>query len=151
MKMQYLSVLLLMSLLPVANLQASQADHVTATHAWIRLLPANLPASGYVMLQNMGTSTAVLVSAHSTTYASVMLHESTTGSGGMSSMNAVGKLAIPAQGKAELAPAGYHLMLEHASHMIKAGDTVGITLDFADGSQLPVQFLVRPANAADPN
>jgi len=151
MKMRYLLVMAATSLLPVANLQASQADHVTASNAWIRLLPANLPASGYVTLQNTALSTASLVSAHSTTYASVMLHKSAMGSGGMSSMHAVSQLAIPAQGKAVLAPAGYHLMLERSSHAVKAGDTVDITLDFADGSHLPVTFLVRPANAADPN
>jgi periplasmic copper chaperone A len=150
MKMRHLCVMLATSVLSVADLHAGQADHVTASHAWIRLLPANLPASGYVTLQNTGPSAATLVSAHSAAYASVMLHESTSGSNGMSSMHAVDQLAIPAQGKAALAPAGFHLMLEQASHMIKAGDTVNITLDFADGSQLPVHFLVRPANAADP-
>jgi periplasmic copper chaperone A len=141
-----LLLLLAIELLSPGTLRAAQADHVTASQAWIRLLPAKLPASGYVTLQNNGSSATTLVSAHSGTYASVMLHQSTMGNG-MSSMSAVDKLVIPAQGKASLAPAGYHLMLEQPNRGLKPGDSVDITLDFADGSQLPVHFLVRPANA----
>jgi periplasmic copper chaperone A len=143
--------LLAISLLFTGSAHAAQADHVTASDAWIRLLPAKLPASGYVTLQNTGSSSATLVSAHSSTYASVMLHQSTMGSGGMSRMSSVDQLLIPALGKAALAPAGYHLMLEQANRALTPGDTVDITLDFADGSHLPLHFLVRPANAANPN
>jgi periplasmic copper chaperone A len=150
MNMRYAAFLLAIALLPTGSLRAAQADHIKATHAWIRLLPAKLPASGYVTLQNNGSSVVTLISAHSRTYASVMLHQSTMG-GGMSNMSAVGRLDIPAQGKVALAPAGYHLMLEDPSRTLTPGDTVDITLDFADGSQLPAHFLVQPANAAEPN
>lgn len=142
-----IGLLLAIGLLPVADLHATQADHVTASQAWIRLLPARLPASGYVTLQNSGSIVATLVSAHSSTYTSVMLHRSSMGNGGMSNMSAVDQLAIPSLGKAVLAPAGYHLMLEQANRDLKPGDSVDITLDFSDGSELPVHFLVRAANA----
>jgi periplasmic copper chaperone A len=151
MRMPLPLVLLTLSLLlPAGNLLAAQADHVTANDAWIRLLPAKLPAGGYVTLHNTGSSVATLIAAHSAAYASVMLHHSSVGSGGMSSMSAVGQLPIPPQGTVTLAPAGYHLMLEQVTRVLKPGDNVDITLDFADGSHLPVHFQVRPANAADP-
>ncbi|GAB2569384.1 copper chaperone PCu(A)C [Dyella jejuensis] len=130
-------------------LHAAQSAHVEASHAWIRLLPADLPAGGYVNLKNDSPSAVVLVSAHSDTYASVMLHQSSMGPGGQSSMAMIDRLAIPPQGGIDLAPAGYHLMLQRARHPLKPGDTVDITLDFADGSHLPVQFLVRPANTVE--
>jgi copper(I)-binding protein len=138
--------LLAIGLLPVGSLRAAQADHVTASQAWIRLLPAMLPASGYVTLQNHDSAAATLISAHSGTYASVMLHRNSMESSGMNSMSAVNQMVIPAHGNAALAPAGYHLMLEHSNRKLEPGDSVDITLDFADGSQLPVRFLVRPAN-----
>jgi copper(I)-binding protein len=128
---------------------AMQASQVVASHAWIRLLPGDLPASGYVDLRNGGASNAVLIGAHSHTYASVMLHQSTQDAAGMDRMSMVSRLAIPAQAQVALSPAGYHLMLEQAASAPKVGDTVEITLDFADGSHLPVTFLVRPANAID--
>lgn len=141
-------LLLLMTLLPL-NARAAQADQIKASHAWIRLLPANLPAGGYLMLDNQGASAATLVSAQSTTYASVMLHQSTTDQTGNNSMHMLDRLVIPAHGQVALAPAGYHLMLQQATHALTPGDTIDITLNFADGSHLQVPFLIRPANTAD--
>lgn len=146
-----LLALYLMSALTVGSAQAAQANHITATHAWIRLLPGDLPAAGYVTLQNNDTTTATIASVHTTAYASAMIHQSTQEADGMSHMTMVDHLAIPAHGAVSLSPNGYHLMLEHASHPLKAGDSVNIALSFADGSQLPVSFLVRPANAVDTN
>ncbi|WP_240669128.1 copper chaperone PCu(A)C [Dyella sp. M7H15-1] len=145
--MRYVVLLLATALLSIGNLHASQADHVTTSHAWIRLLPVKLPASGYVTLQNHSATAVTLVSAHSSAYAFVRLHQSTVASSGMSNMSMVAQLDIPAQGKVTLAPAGYHLMLEDPHRALEPGDIVDITLDFSDGSQLPVHFLVRPANA----
>jgi periplasmic copper chaperone A len=146
------SLFLLMSSVSWAAMaQATQADHVTASHAWIRLLPGDLPAGGYVTLQNGSLSNAVLVGAHSRIYASVMLHQSLQERSGMSGMSMVGSLTIPSKGQVLLAPAGYHLMLEQAAQAPKIGDKVEIILDFSDGSHLPVSFLARPANAVDTN
>ncbi|GLQ45305.1 hypothetical protein GCM10007862_03560 [Dyella lipolytica] len=146
-----LGFLLATSLLPTAGLHAAQADHVTASHAWIRLLPGDLPAGGYVTLQNNGATAATLVAAQSAAYASVMIHQSLQETDGTSRMAMIGRLMIPAHGDMSLVPASYHLMLQQASHPLKVGDSVDITLDFADGSRLPVHFLVRPANAVDTN
>jgi len=142
-------LLLMLALLLPLNGQATQAEHIMASNAWIRLLPANLPAGGYVTLQNQGASVATLVSVHSATYASAMLHQSTENQAGGSTMRMLDQLTIPAHGQVKLEPAGYHLMLEQATHPLAPGDKIDITLDFADGSHLPVQFLVRPANASE--
>jgi copper(I)-binding protein len=134
-----------LALLPLAT-QAAQADQVKASQAWIRLLPVNLPAGGYVTLENHGASAVTLVSAQSTSYASVMLHESSTDHAGNSGMHMLDRLTIAAHGKVALAPAGYHLMLQQVTRRLKPGDTIEVTLNFADGSHLDVPFLIRPAN-----
>lgn len=141
-------LLLLTALFPL-HARATQADQIKASHAWIRLLPANLPAGGYVTLDNQGASAATLVSAQSTTYASVMLHQSTTDQTGNNTMHMLDRLVIPAHAQVALAPAGYHLMLQQGAHALKPGDTIDVTLNFADGSHLQVPFLIRPANTAD--
>jgi copper(I)-binding protein len=146
-----LLALLFIGALPIGSADATQADHVTAVHAWIRLLPGDLPAAGYVTLQNNDVKPATIAAVHTSAYASAMLHQSTQDADGMSHMTMVDHLAIPAHGAVSLSPSGYHLMLEHASRPIKPGDGVNITLRFADGSQLSVPFLVRPANAVDTN
>jgi hypothetical protein len=142
---RYAFLLAWLALLPLAA-QAAQSDQVKASQAWIRLLPVNLPAGGYVTLENHGASAVTVVSAQSTSYASVMLHESSTDHAGNSGMHMLDRLTIPAHGKAALAPAGYHLMLQQATHPLKPGDTIEVTLKFADGSHLEVPFLICPAN-----
>ena len=135
-------------LLLAGGVHATAAEHVHASHAWIRVLPGTLPAGAYVTLENDGDQPVALRGASSTAYADVMLHHSST-AGGMSRMTMVDALTVPAHGEAVLAPAGYHLMLMQASAPVKPGDTVQLTLEFTDGSTLPTEFISRPANAID--
>jgi copper(I)-binding protein len=140
--------LLLAGMLLVGGAHATEAEHIRVSQPWIRILPGDLPAGAYVTLENTGEQPASLRGANSTTYASVMLHKSST-EGGMGRMSAVDSLTIPAHGKAELSPGGYHLMLMKASTAVKPGDKVKLTLSFGDGSSLDAEFLARPANATD--
>lgn len=140
--------LLLAGLLLAGGVHAAAADHVRASHAWIRVLPGALPAGAYVTLKNDGDQPVALSGADSTVYAEVMLHRSST-AGGMSRMSMVDSLEVPAHGNAVLAPAGYHLMLMQPKAPVKAGDTVRLMLKFTDGSTLATDFVARPANALD--
>lgn len=147
--MKYLiASLLVAGWLISAGAQATQAEHVRASHAWIRLLPGSLPAGGYVTLENDANQPATLSHASSAAYASVMLHHSST-AGGMSRMTMVDTLVVPEHGTVVLAPADYHLMLMVSKAPISPGERVKVTLMFADGSSLPVDFIARPANAMD--
>ncbi|HEY9511754.1 MAG TPA: copper chaperone PCu(A)C [Rhodanobacter sp.] len=141
------AALLGVAMLPGA-LYATSANDVRVSHAWLRILPGDLPAGGYATLQNTGTQPAALTGAHSTTYADVMLHLSSV-AGGTSRMRMAEAMSIPAQGTAKLAPGGYHLMLTRPVHPVIPGDHVLLTLTFADGSTLNTTFIARPANAAD--
>ena len=140
--------LLLSGLLLAGGAHATDADHIRASHAWIRVLPGALPAGAYVTLENDGDRPVALRGASSSVYAEVMLHRSSR-EGGVSRMAMVDALNVPAHGKAELAPAGYHLMLMRAKAPVKPGDTVTLTLQFGDGSTLATDFIARPANAMD--
>ncbi len=139
---------LLTGLLAATAVHATDAQHIRASHAWLRVLPGDLPAGAYVTLQNDSDRPIVLRGASSPAYADVMLHQSSS-EGGMSRMAMVDELPVPAHGKAVLAPAGYHLMLMKAANPVKPGDTVELTLEFSDGSTLATDFVARPANAVD--
>lgn len=140
--------LLLAGLLLAGSARATDAEHIRASHAWIRVLPGALPAGAYVTLENDGDRPVALRGASSSVYAEVMLHRSSR-EGGVSRMAMVDALNVPAHGKAELAPAGYHLMLMRAKVPVKPGDTVTLKLQFGDGSTLATDFIARPANAMD--
>ena len=147
MKLQAL-LFLVTGLLLSGTTQATEAEHVRASHAWLRVLPGELPAGAYVTLENSGDQPVALKGASSDVYADVMLHQSSS-EGGMSRMAMVDSVTVPAHGTARLAPAGYHLMLMKSTHTVKPGDTVRMNLKFADGSTLVTDFVARPANAVD--
>jgi copper(I)-binding protein len=124
-------------------------NEIKVTQAWIRVLPANLPAGAYATLRNDGDTDKRLIGASSPVYARIMLHRSTRAHG-MSQMHAVKQLAVPAHGNVKLAPGGYHLMLMQPNHAVKPGDRVPIMLKFADGSAVKVEFIARAASATGP-
>lgn len=132
-----------------AAVAAAPPPGVRVEHAWIRWLPAGLPSAGYATITNDGDGAVSVTGASSPDYGHVMLHQSRLADGD-STMVMVEHLDIDAHASATLAPGGYHLMLAHATRPIKPGDRVPVTLTFAGGTTLQVQFAVMPANAAGP-
>lgn len=142
--------LLLAGLLLAGGVHATEATQVHASKAWIRVLPGDLPAGGYVTLSNDGAQPATLRGASSPRYGQVMLHKSSSETG-MSRMMKIDALTVPAHGSVTLAPGGYHLMLMKATAPVQPGDQVTLSLHFDDGSTLEQTFLARPANALGPD
>lgn len=144
--MNRIALSLLLGLLAAVPAHAAAPAQVSASHAWIRVLPGSLPAGAYVVLRNDGDRPVSLTGASSPAYGEAMLHESSS-AGGMSRMAMIHTLTIPAHGTQTLQPGGYHLMLMDAKHPVQPGDTVKVVLEFAGGSTLPVDFAARPASA----
>ncbi|WP_232821083.1 copper chaperone PCu(A)C [Dyella sp. C11] len=126
---------------------ATEAAHVQARDAWIRVLPGDLPAGGYVVLENISDQPINVRAVQSARYGSAMLHESSN-AGGVSRMSMVDSLAIPAHAKVALSPGGYHLMLMSPTAPVKVGDKIKVSFTFDDGSTLDADFTAQPANAA---
>jgi hypothetical protein len=116
---------------------------LSAQNAWVRWLPNDLPAAGYVTLKNDSEQNVDLVDVSSDDYGMVMLHQ-TVSNGSTQQMVMVHKATVPAHGTLSIAPGGYHLMLEHAKHKIAPGDTVHMKLKFSDGTTLDTPFAVKP-------
>ncbi len=117
-----------------------------ATAAWVRWMPAGLPAAGYVRLQNPSSHDLRVTGASSPDYASVELHESITTADGNATMRRIDVLDIPAGARAEFKPGGHHLMLKGARRALQPGDTVMVDFTLADGAHLRVAFAVKPAD-----
>ncbi|MGH7071550.1 MAG: copper chaperone PCu(A)C [Acetobacteraceae bacterium] len=118
------------------------ASPVTVTHPWFRYLMPQVPAGGYMTLNNASSQPLVLTGARSPACGTTMLHR-TEQSGGMDRMVAAGKVTVPAQGTFQFAPGGYHIMCMHPA--MHVGESVPVTLVFADGSKLEVPFPVYGA------
>jgi periplasmic copper chaperone A len=144
-----LSTTLLILSAGLAGAAAQPPPAVAITDAWIRWLPANLPAGGYATLRNMGRAPVILTSASSSAYEDVSLHR-TSSHEGMSQMQPVAQVKVAAGASLKFAADGYHIMLEHPTKALQPGDHVPITLHFSDGNSITAQFELRRPDAAGP-
>lgn len=115
--------------------------------AWVRWLPGNLPAGGYVTLINSSDRPISLISATSPDYALVSLHRSLT-TGGISQMLAVNRITVEPQSSLEFGAGGYHLMLERPTRALQPGDHVSVTLQFVGSPAVTATLVVRKPGAA---
>jgi periplasmic copper chaperone A len=111
---------------------------------WFRFVMPSLPAAGYFTLSNTAGSARTLVGASSPGCGMLMLHRSVS-ERGEERMVMVKSVAVPAHGKVSFAPGGYHLMCMSPTARMRAGQSVPVTLRFADGATLSATFPVRNA------
>ncbi len=127
---------------PTATPVPTATPRIRVDVAWIRWLPAGLPAGGYMSLTNMGDTAVNLVAASSPAYAEVSIHRSVE-NGGTIVMQPVAQITIEPHSGVDFSAAGYHFMLMQPTKPLEPGGRVPISLRFADGSSLEVQFEVR--------
>jgi copper(I)-binding protein len=101
-----------------------------AVHTIYALVPfRDSPLPVYFTVRNVGTTSDTLLGATSSASASVMLH-------GSGAMDAAGSLVVPPSGELILAPGGTHLMLEPPLPPFARGDSVEVTLRFAQAGEV---------------
>ncbi len=103
---------------------------------------AGLPGAGYLTIVG-GTEADALIAACSPIAGSVEIHETMAGGSGMTGMQPVAEIDVPAGDTVKLEPGGYHLMLMDVSDMPAVGETVDITLTFEQAGDIMVQAEVR--------
>jgi periplasmic copper chaperone A len=129
-------------LFAAAGESADLPESIIVSDAWIRWLPANLPAAGYATLHNGGDRRVTLVAASTSDYATTMFHASRN-QHGVEQMVPIDAIAIEPHSQVSFVPEGLHIMLTEPRRRIQPGDHVLLTLRFADGQSLQVQFEVR--------
>ncbi len=118
---------------------------------WARLPPPGSQMSaGYARVRNQCRAAVTVVGASGTGFGEVTLHE-TRLENGVSRMQAVPTLEVPAGGSVELRPGGLHLMLMQPRAALTEGQLLPLQLQLADGSSVPFTVTVRrtaaPAHA----
>ena len=132
---------LLLSALLASTIAAGAAP-LEITGAWFRSLPGKLPAAGYFNAQNNTSHDIAITGARSEGCGMLMMHQSQN-TGGMSGMDMVEKVTVPAGGTVKFAPGGYHLMCTDAK--LKIGGKMPVLLDLSDGTRVAVAFQVKNA------
>jgi len=122
---------------------AAQAAPFDVSDAWFRALPGKLPAGGYFTAQNNSRRDVAIVGVSSDACGMVMIHQSSS-KGGMSGMDMVDSVKVPAGGIVKFSPGGYHLMCE--APKMKIGGKVPVLLHLSDGGTIAVGFAVRGAS-----
>ena len=125
------------------------AGDVEAKDAWLRLLPAGVPAGGYLTLINTGSREWVLIGASSADFGEVSLHL-THNHEGMSMMEPMESLALKPHATVRFAEGGYHIMFKEPKRPLHPGDKVNVVLHLRGGAAVEVSFDVRSGNSGAP-
>ena len=149
MNCKVLSVILA-AVLSVPVLAAGQAEHrkMQVDGAWARRAAMmqggswSANSAVYALLVNSGNAPDALVGAACDAAAKTEIHESYL-EVGMMMMREVRKIDVSAGHKVEMKPGGYHLMLLGLKRDLKAGETIGVTLEFEKAGKIPVIATIR--------
>lgn len=125
---------------------ASAPRGIALSDAWAaESNPAWKIAAAYLTITNRESRPVALTAVSSPDARVVEMHETRTADG-MMSMRQVRKIEIGPGSSVALRPGGSHLMLIDLTRDLRAGDSIGVTLTFDDGS---VQHAKIPVKNAD--
>jgi hypothetical protein len=135
------------ALLICACAARGQAPELTVKDAWARppLAPQNNSAV-YMIIENPTATPRSVVSVSSPDADKAELHEMRM-EGNMMRMTPTKQVAVPAKGRIELKPGGFHIMLFQLKKAVKPGDRLSLVLKLDDGKSVPVTVTVRAEDA----
>ncbi len=126
----YRNLLLLFLVFPAWS---SAQPSIQIENAYIRELPPNVEtAAVYMTIHNVGQHPMTLNEVRTDAANSAMLHQ-TSMQNGMMVMEHLMTLELDGKTSVSLAPGGLHIMLMGLRQNLRAGDTVNLTLHFANG------------------
>ena len=121
---------------------------VRVQDAWARATPAAAPvAGGFLTLVNDGDQPDTLLRVESDAAARVEIHQMRNDGGVMRMRAMPDGVVVPAHGRLELKPGGYHLMLINPRRALAPGDHFDATLVFQRGGRVTVRYDVRALGA----
>lgn len=142
---------------PMANAADTKASSLVVSNPWSReTAPRAKTGAGYVVIANTGKTADRLLGGTTTAAERLEVHSVTTENGVMRMRPQKDGVEIPAGGKLELKPGGYHIMFIDLKAPLKAGETLPVTLEFAKAGKVTVSFDVqslrgKPAPASHDN
>jgi copper(I)-binding protein len=134
---------MLIALLLLDGAQSKSTPHLlTISGAWLRAASTGQVTGGYAVFENRSDTPIAVTAVRSPVAKTIELH-TVSERDGMMRMERVDKFMVPAHGKLELKPGGFHLMLFDVTRPLNAGDKVALTVVTDIGRSFDVMFDVR--------
>lgn len=133
----------------VPSISSAAEPAVATTDAIARAMPKVAPASAiFLTLQNTTQQPLTLTGANTEAARAVELHTHSM-QGGMMAMRRIPHVHIAPGGQAVFAPGGLHIMLIGLQHDLKDGDTLQLTLEFAEAAPITLTVPIgTPGSSA---
>jgi len=146
--MKKISVLFALLLTAAAYAQDPKVGTITIGHPWARATPGAVKNSAaFMVFDNKGTADK-LIGVSGDIAKDIQIHSMITEAGVMK-MREIKSLDIPANGKAELKPGGFHVMLIGLKDGLKEGATFPLKLKFEKAGEVTVQVTAEKPGAQD--
>lgn len=121
-----------------------EAEQLLVEDPWLRVgPPSQRNTAGYMVLHNQADRKTALVGVSSPIARTGELHTMDIDDDGMMSMQRILALDIDADDQVTLAPGGDHLMFIGLEETLTEGEQYPVTLEFADGTRMTVDFEAR--------
>jgi hypothetical protein len=144
------AALLLALLAAPASAHEIKIGDLVITHPWARATPGDAPNGGvFLKIENHGQADDRLIGAATDVAAKAEIHEHVMDNG-VAKMRPVDAISVPAQGKAELKPGGYHVMLMGLKEPLMEYGTFQLTLTFEKAGSVDVEVQVESVGATEP-
>lgn len=131
---------------PLTSTSTSMAQAVgnlTISNNWIRATPpAAMAGGGFLTIENSGTNNDTLISVEFNGAKKSEIHEMKMDDGIMKMRPLYDGIVVPAGGKIELKPGGFHLMFMRLKDQLKDGQTFPVKLTFANAGEITLDFPV---------
>lgn len=141
-----LAAMLALPLALPAQAHDVKAGALTIDHPFARATAARNGAA-YMTIANGGGAPDRLLRARTEAAAKVELH-TIVKQGDVMQMREVQSIDVPAGGKAELKPGGFHVMLLGLAKPLVEGQTFALVLEFEKAGAVPITVNVEKAGAA---
>jgi hypothetical protein len=125
-----------------------KAGSLKIGHPWSRATPAGAKVGGgYLSIENTGAEADRLVSVSASFSGRVEVHEMAVANGIMTMRPLDAGLVIPAGGKIELKPGGFHIMFMDLKQPLKQDERLKGVLTFEKAGPVEVEFKVESIGA----
>ena len=150
MRLSFIAAFAALALAGGAHAVSYQGGGYEVNGAWSRPVAAGTNGAGYMSITNHAKTADVLKAVETPAAKKVEIHKTTMTNGIMSMKRQDAGLPIGPGETVVFGPGGNHLMLIGMTSATKAGDQIPLTLVFASGTRLKLNFLVGngPTSAA---